>query len=190
MPSQRNRTLLTTRLMGLVTPGWMDVEDFMELAIPLVPPGKAQRAYAQHAARVEANYAKRVAEGRATLARKPAPSEAEQIRIGARAIVNGVLGGMSDSKLVEVEVGENRLHRRIRLSNERQYAHHCCLHGGTCRGTGEEDAPEPADKDDPGDPLLALVERVLDSRREREVPPPTIREVFPGSIERMLRECG
>lgn len=189
MPSKR-RSLLSQRLLALVTDEWLDVEDFMDRAIPLVPPGQAKREYEAHRRRLDADRTKREEAGMTMGPRKPEPSEAEGMRMGARAIVNSFIGDARDRRLVEVESLGSRFERRLRLSDERRYSHHCCLHGGSCRG-GADDAPvaEEAPVEEV-DALDTLIQRVWESRHQREQAPPTIREVFPGDIDRLLRECG
>lgn len=187
MPSTR-RSLLSQRLLALVTAEWTDVEDFMERAIPIVPPGQAKREYEAHRRRLDEDREKRRAAGKNMGPRKPEPSEGEKLRMGARSIVNSFLGDCRDNKLVDIESIGTRFERRIRLSNERKWAHHCCMHGGTCRGSADDEPvlpPEP----DPEDSLSDLIDRVLESSRQREQRP-AIREVFPGEIDRLLRECG
>ena len=187
MPSKR-RSLLSQRLLALVPAEWIDAEDFMERAIPIVPPGQARREYESHRRRLDEDRERREREGRKMGPRKPEPTEGEKLRMGARSIVNGFLGDARDNKLVEVEALGNRYERRLRLSDERKWAHHCCLHGGTCRGS-EDDEPVVLPEPDPEDTLSILIDRVLESRRQRNEPP-IIREVFPGDIDRLLRECG
>lgn len=187
MPSKR-RSLLSQRILALVPADWQDVEDFMAQAIPIVPPGQARREYEAHAARTAAAREKRRAEGKPMGPRKPEPSEDEKMRMGARSIVNSFLGDYRDNKLVEVESTGSRFERRIRLSDERKWSQHCCLHGGSCRGT-KDDEPVVLPEPDPEDSLATLIGRVLESRRQRDEPP-IIREVFPGDIDRLLRECG
>lgn len=187
MPSARKRSLLSQRVLDLLTHDWVDVEDLMERAIPMVPPGRAIRTFEHHRARLDADRERRIANGEKVIARKPMPSEAEQRRQGARSIVNAIIGDLRDNNVAEIEAGATRFDRRIRLSRERQFARHCCLHGGSCRGTKEDDdAPEAED------PLPLLIDRVLESRRSREEPRsiPGVREVIPGEIDRLLRECG
>lgn len=192
MPSAR-RSLLTQRVIDLLTDEWVDVEDVMERAIPLVPPGRALRTYQQHAKRTDAKREERIAAGGKTIARKPIPTPREQERMGARAMVNDILATARDNKVIDVEFGESRNERRMRLSDERRFAHHCCLHGGSCRGTQE---PEP-DEDDQGqdedevrpDPLAMLIKQVLDSRDKRLAVTPKVREVYPGEIDRLLAQC-
>lgn len=210
--STSRRSLLSERIIGLVTDEWQDMEEFMDRAIPLVPPGRALRAWQMQRDKVDADYAARVAAGKRVIARKPYPSQHEQHRQGARSMVNAILGDARERKWVDIEVGESRRDRRIRRSYERRYADHCCLHGGSCAGTAERTGPPavPAE-DDPN--LMALVERVLASRTERlaanMVDCPDcgrpcrgqtalvthrqshqVREVVPGEIDRLLRECG
>jgi hypothetical protein len=193
MPSTR-RSLLSQRLLALITDEWQDVEAFMERAIPLVPPGQASREYQAHHARREADREKRIREGKVMGPRKPVPSEREKLRMGARAIVNSFLGDSRDRRLVEIEALGSRFERRIRLSDERRFSHHCCLHGGSCRGTAETEPEEVAVLPEPEhevDPLATLIAQVWESRRQREqAAPPVIREVYPGEIDRLLRECG
>lgn len=186
MPSARS--LLADRVMALVTPEWQDVEDLMERAIPLVPPGKAVREYDSGQRRNDAARDRRIAEGKPTGPRRAVPPDQEKQRQGARQIINAIIGHYRDVKVLEVEVGATRYDRRVRLSNERQHANHCCLHGGSCRGTGEPEAD--SDPPDAADPLDALIRRVLESRRQRMLPAPVVREVEPGSIDRLLRQCG
>jgi hypothetical protein len=197
MPSSR-RSALSQRLLDLIGTEWMDVEEFMERAIPLVPPGRAMREWSAGEDRLVADRRKRQEEGKKLLPRKRTPSESEKIRQGARGIVNGFLGDARDRHLVEIEVLGSRHERRIRLSDERRYAHHCCLHGGTCRGSAH-DEPTPPEPEE--DPLADLIARVVESRRKREEearrqrearrhPFPGVREVIPGEIDRLLRECG
>lgn len=169
------RSPLTDRILALATDEWQGMEDFMDRAIPLVPPGRALRVYQREAERQDAHRAKKIADGQRTAPRKPALSEAEQLRSGARAMVNGVLANAVENGWVETEsVDGNRRNRRIRRSDARRFAHHCCLHGGTCRGEPGHGEPEPAVEvaptlevaDDPA--LVALIDRVLASRAARE----------------------
>lgn len=200
MPSER-RTLLNERLLALVGQEWIGVEDFLEQAIPLVPPGRAKREYDAQARRNDAARAARIAAGQKVIARRPEPTEAEQDRMGAQAIVNAFLGAYRDRQTIEIE-GE-RNNRRIRLSAERKWSHHCCLHGGSCRAQDDEpDVPGPADPafqkplNPPElhdlapeeEPLFTLVQRVLDSRSRRS-DMVDLREVNPGEIDRLLAGC-
>lgn len=190
MPSNR-RSLLGQRVLDLITEDWQSVDDLMEKAIPLVPPGRALRVWQDQRATVDAAYAKRVAEGKATGKRKPIPSPADQERQGARAVINHLLGGLESRSIIDVEAVGGRLNRRVRLSQSRQFSHHCCMHGGSCRG----DVAEPVPEEDIAPPeevdaLDALIKRVMESRERRLDVTPQIREVYPGEIDRLLREAG
>ena len=184
MPSKR-RSLLSERVLSLVTNEWTPVEEFMERAIPLVPPGRALRQYQLAQERADRERSARERAGKKLIARKPVPPQSAQIEMGARGIINDIIGSGRDRKALEIKTGANRGERWVRLSHERQYAHHCCLHGGSCRGTGEEEAAE-------GDALATLIEKVLESRRSREAVAPysNVRGVDPGEIDRLLREAG
>ncbi len=176
MPSTRNRRSLTAdRVLRLVTQEWQRTDDLMEQWIPLVPPGKALRKYALQAERNEADRQRRIDAGSKPIARRPPPSEAEQAQMGARIIVNDILGSARDSQTIEMRVDDEH-GRQVRLSAERRYAHHCCLHGGTCKAEAseEEGPPEPGELRTAVDDLETLIAKVLQSRADRmpELPPP------------------
>ncbi len=186
-------SLLSQRLLALLTDEWMSMDEFMERAIPLVPPGRALRVYQHNKAKHDRERLERIASGKPEGRPKPEPSDARKIEMGARNIINDILGGARDRKVVEVERGDSRFDRRVRRSREREFAHHCCLHGGTCRG-GVEDPVDPVDTEpeEEDDPLVTLIDRVLASRREGPGRSTfaLVREVFPGDIDRLLQECG
>ncbi len=205
MPSGR-RNLLSQRVLALIGEDWLDVDDLMEQALPLVPPGKAQRVYANMEEKNRKDREQRILEGKKTIATQPRPEAAERERIGGRVIVNDILAALRNSKTIEMEVGLTRLERKIRLSDERRYSHHCCLHGGSCRGDAHDEEP---DSDPPvlvvevrqdldtlpipnNDPLFDLIERVLASRKQRMELPKRVdlREVVPGEIDRLLARHG
>lgn len=154
----RRRSLLAQRVLGLIGEEWMSGEEWLAHAIPLVPPGKALRAYRTSAARNAAERQARIAAGGKAAPTRPIPPEREQIRMGARSVVNDILGSARDSKLVETEHRANRGDRWLRLNPERRWSHHCCLHGGSC--AADPPIPEPAEDDDPAEltPELASAE--------------------------------
>jgi hypothetical protein len=209
------------------------MEDFMDRAIPLVPPGRAKRVYDREAERQDTLRAEKIAAGKKVAARKPPLSENDRLRSGARALVNAILANANENGWLDVEVVDgNRRNRRLRRSDARRFSHHCCKHGGSCRGEPEQTiVPAPSTVTVPVDPplnppeldanpdpeLVALIERVLASRasrladgwvncpdcdrqfrgsaalrshRQAKHSPRLVREVVPGDIERLLRECG
>lgn len=175
MPSSSRRSPLTERVLALATDDWQDIEEFMDRAIPLVPPGRALRAYLREAERQDEFRAEKIRQGKRMGPRKPALSEGDQIRSGGRAVVNGIIANAVEKGWLDTEaVSGNRRKRRLRRSDERRFAHHCCLHGGSCRGGAEEqeeDEPpveEATPEEDEDAVLTLLIERVLASRAERE----------------------
>lgn len=148
MPSpSKRRSLLTQRVLDLIGEEWVSADDLMDRAIPLVPPGKALRDYRIQTARNAAERQRRIASGKKVGPTPPPPSEREAIRIGARNIINGILSSNRETRVLDMEARANRFDRWVRLSPERLYSHHCCLHGGSCAKRDPEPAPEEPDEE-------------------------------------------
>lgn len=91
---------------------WQEVEDLMELLIPMVPPGPAKRQYKQ----VNENYRRNNPD--AAPAAWKQLNEDEQIASGARTIVNARIGSMIESGKLEVEREGDRRRVRLRVRTE------------------------------------------------------------------------
>lgn len=182
-------TLLAKRVLAVLTDDWTPQDEVLAKVVPQVPPGRALRAYLRIKAANDAERNKRIAEGKKALPQR-VRTEAEQIETGARDVVRGILTDFRKNARVDVEVVDGV--RCIRLSKARAYAHHCCLHGGSCRGKDAGEVVGSFKRIPNDDPLAELIRRVLESRRKRlaQPPAPTIREVVPGEIDRLLREAG